>query len=282
MTAWLFFAILLLVTTAPLSSQTPAGPATERQADYVVGAQDVLIITSYDQDDLSGRFVVETDGSFTFPLVGRLAAGGLTLRQVEGLLKAQLVDGGFFRNPEITVTVDEYRSQKIYVLGEVRRPGVYPLSGVMRLVEALATADSTLPTAGPEIVIIPAADPAAPQEGDDPQDDASRVTRVSLNDLQNGDARQNVVLRDGDTILVPRAEEVYVFGEVRNPGAYPLRQEDTTVLQALSLAGGLTDRGATGRIEIVRIVDGEKVEVSAELTDMVLPGDTVVVPQRFF
>ena len=79
-----------------------------------------------------------------------------------------------------------------------------------------------------------------------------------------------------------RAESVYVFGHARNPGAYPLRQKDTTVLQALSLAGGVTDRGSTRRIKIVRIVEGEKEEFSAELTDFVLPHDTVVVSERFF
>ena len=86
---------------------------------------------------------------------------------------------------------------------------------------------------------------------------------------------QNVALKDGDTIFVPRAESVYVFGQVKNPGAYALQQRDTTVLQALSLAGGVTERGATGRIKIVRIKKGKTVEVKVKLTDTVRPGDTI-------
>jgi polysaccharide export outer membrane protein len=91
-----------------------------------------------------------------------------------------------------------------------------------------------------------------------------------------------VALRSGDTVFVLRAENVYVFGQVKNPGAYPLRQKNTTVLQALSLAGGVTDRGSTGRIQIVRIVNGKKVELRAALTDFVEPRDTIVIPERFF
>lgn len=267
--------VLLALSASPLAAQQEGAAAAASQADYVIGAQDVLVITSYDQDDLSGRFIVEVDGTFTYPMLGRVRAGGMTLRQIEGMLRRELVDGGFFKNPQITVAIDQYRSRKIYVLGEVRKPGIYPISGTMRLVEALALADSTLPTSGPEVVVIP--------NGDDPSQPAEeRTVRISLGDLENGDVTLNVLLHDGDTILVPRAEEVYVFGEVRNPGAYPVRQEEMTVLQALSLAGGTTDRGATGRIDIVRVVDGERVEIRAELTDAVQPGDTVVVPQRFF
>ena len=268
------FVIVALLAAIPAAAQQSATGTAAPSPDYLIGSQDALVITSFDQSDLSGRFVVETDGTFAFPLLGRVRAGGMSLRQFEGSLRQQLVGGGFFKNPQIAVAVDQYRSRKIYVLGEVRKPGIYAISGPMRLVEALALADSTLPTAGPEIVIIPSSDDPSPGE--------DRVLRVSLTNLENGNIGLNVPLNDGDTVLVRRAEEVYVFGEVKNPGAYPLRQEDMTVLQALSLAGGVTDRGATGHIEIVRIVEGTRQEVSVDLTDPVLPGDTVVVPQRFF
>src|ERR1700733_3056615 len=94
--------------------------------DYVVGPQDVLTITSYDQADLSGKFTVEADGTFAFPMIGRVKAGGLTLRALEAELKKQLVDGGFFRDPQVTVAVETYKSQKIFIMGEVRQPGPYP------------------------------------------------------------------------------------------------------------------------------------------------------------
>lgn len=249
--------------------------------DYVVGPQDVLMITSYDQADLSGKFSVEADGTFTYPLIGRVKAGGLTLREVEAQLKKQLVEDGYFRKPQITVAVEQYKSQKVFVVGEVRMPGSYPLSGEMNLVEALARAGSTLPTASGEAVIVHAGEsasgPTLPT-----QDDAKGIVRVNLRDLENGVFSQNTVLRDGDTIFVPRAESIYVFGQVKNPGAYLLQQKNTSVLQALSLAGGVNDRGSTSRIRIVRIVKGEKKELGVKLTDLVLPGDTIVVPERFF
>ena len=213
----------------------------------------------------------------------------MTLRAVEGTLKKNLANQGFFKDAQITVAIEQYRSQKIYIVGEVRTPGAYPMSGNMRLVEALALAGSTLPTASGEAVVVhPSNDsvvvePARATDINDPANgSADRLARVDLRELENGDLNQNVALRNGDTIFVLRAENVYVFGQVRNPGAYPLRQRNTTVLQALSLAGGVTDRGATGRIQIVRIVNGKKMELRGTLTDFVEPRDTVVVPERFF
>lgn len=274
---------------APAPTAKPAPQATQpaepTQASYVVGPQDVLIITSYDQPELTGKFTVETDGSFTYPLIGRVRVNGITLREVETLLKATLVEKGFFIDPQLSVAIELYRSQKIYVVGEVRTPGAYPLSGDMRLVEALALAGSTTPTASGEAVIVRAANEAVvvdaarlPANDTDP----NAVVRVDLRELENGDLTQNVPLRSGDTIFVLRAESVYVFGQVKSPGAYPLRQKNTTVLQALSLAGGVTDRGSVGRIQIIRIVDGKKQEMKADLTDFVLPRDTIIVPERFF
>ncbi len=275
-------ALIGLLAVASLAGQTKPEPVTPQVSDYVVGPQDVLTITSYDQADLSGKFVVEADGTFTYPMIGRIRAGGLTLRQVEAQLKAQLKNDGYFKNPQVTVAVETYKSQKIFIVGEVRAPGTYPLSGDMNLVEAIARAGSTLPTASGEVIIVHPASPSVLGPTLPTQDPEANIVRVDLRDLQNGVFSQNAALRDGDTIFIPRAESVYLFGQVRNPGAYALQQKNTSVLQALSLAGGVTDRGATGRIRIVRIVKGEKKEIDVKLTDIVQPGDTVVVPERFF
>jgi polysaccharide export outer membrane protein len=288
-----FYATLLVSAQAPPPATPSLQPAeaqpAQGAASYIVGAQDVLIITSYDQPELTGKFTIESDGSFTYPYIGRVNVGGMTLRAVEGTLKKNLANQGFFKDAQITVAIEQYRSQKIYIVGEVRTPGAYPMSGNMRLVEALALAGSTLPTASGEAVVVhPSNDsvvvePARATDINDPANGSSdRLARVDLRELENGDLNQNVTLRNGDTIFVLRAENVYVFGQVRNPGAYPLRQKNTTVLQALSLAGGVTDRGATGRIQIVRIVKGKKMELRGTLTDFVEPRDTVVVPERFF
>lgn len=269
-------AVLLLLAVIGIGAQ-----AQTQQADYVVGAQDVLAIQVFDQADLGGRFPVETDGSLSFPLIGRVSVGGLTLREVEKLLRERLADG-YFKNPQVSVAVEQYRSQRVFIVGEVRSPGTYPLTGDMTLIEALSKAGSTTQTAaGVAVVVRPKsgkeiAGPVMP-EGENSAD----VTNVDIRALQSGRLSQNVILRDGDTIYVPQAEQLYVFGQVRSPGSYIIQRE-TTVLQALSLAGGVTDRGATGRIRIVRMVDGKKIEVKATLSDPVKPGDTVIVPERFF
>src|SRR4051794_22822840 len=266
-----------LLSTTRVSAQSGAPPVS----DYVIGPQDILAITCYDQTDMTGKFTVEADGTFTYPLIGRVKAGGKTMRGLESSIRKQLVDDGYFRNPQITVAVDTYKSQKVFIVGEVRAPGTYPLSGDMTLVEALARAGSTMPTASGEAVIVHAGENASGPTMPSP-DDAKDLVRVNLRDLENGVIASNAALKDGDTIFVPRAQSVYVFGQVKSPGAYGLQQQNTTVLQALSLAGGVTDRGAMNRIAIIRIVNGDKKEIKAKLTDIVQAGDTIVVHERFF
>lgn len=275
-----------------LSAQTPSYQPPGQPVvvhNYVVGPHDVLHITSYDQPSMTGKFAVEADQTFTYPLVGRLRAGGLTLREVEAELENQLTVGGFFKSPEIMVTIEQYKSQKIFIVGEVRTPGAYSMSGDMRLVEALALAGSTLPTAAGEAVIVPSgADSMLLKPGQDagsavdPRGPHKAVIRVNLRELQNGAFAQNVALKGGDTVFVLRAENIYVFGQVRNPGAYALPSDVTTVLQGLSLAGGVTDRGSTSRVEIVRVVGGDQKKMKVKLDETLMPGDTIVVPQRFF
>jgi polysaccharide export outer membrane protein len=109
----------------------------------------------------------------------------------------------------------------------------------------------------------------------------SEVFRVSLLELQSGNPERNIALKAGDTVFFPRAAQVYVMGSVARPGPYRF-QEGMTVLQALTLAGGATARGSAGRAKVIRIVDGRKVEKKAKATDLVLPEDTLVVPERFF
>jgi polysaccharide export outer membrane protein len=105
--------------------------------------------------------------------------------------------------------------------------------------------------------------------------------RVDLTALQDGVLDDNPLLRDGDTIAIPRAAPVYVFGHVARPGEYTAGR-DATVRQVLSLAGGVSQRGAEGRIRIMRLKDGQEHEIKAALDDRVRPGDTIIVPERYF
>src|SRR5688572_13361756 len=153
--------------------------------NYIVGPQDVLAIALYDQQDLSGKYTVEADGTFTFPLIGRVKAGGSTLRDVEQALRIALADG-FFKNPQVSVAVEQYRSQRVYVMGEVRSPGPYPLVGDMTLIEALARAGSTTEHAAGEALIVRPADagraagPVLPE-----QENGAGVIRVDIKALQS-------------------------------------------------------------------------------------------------
>lgn len=263
-----------------LSGLFPAEPAAQSAANYTIGARDVLMIQVFDQPELGGKYAVEADGTFSFPLVGRIKAAGRTLRQFEEDLKKKLADG-YFRNPQVSVTVDEYKSQQIFVIGEVRSSGAVPLTGGMTLVEAIARAGSTLASASGEVIVVRAPQGAAGGPLLPSERGAAEVFRATIRDLEAGSLKQNIDLQDGDTLYVPRAESAYVFGQVRNPGAYSI-QKDTTVLQALSLAGGVTEHGAINRITIVRVVKGEQKELKAKLTDIVKPGDTIKVPERYF
>ena len=277
----LFLAVVVvLLACKPVSTQS--------SGDYVIGPQDVLVITVFHEPDLDGNYAVELDGTFTFPFIGRVKAGDLTLRQFEDELKTLLADG-FLKKPQVTVAVQQYRSQRIFVVGEVNQPGAYPLTGDMTLIEALAIAGSATIGASNEAIVVrpkegressgpimPGADPA----GNEDDDDVVKIT-VDLHALQSGQLSQNVQLRDGDTIFVPRAETIYLVRHVNRAGAYPIARE-ITVLQALALAGGVSQFGSTGRIEIVRIVDGKELRIKAALTDPVRPGDTIIVPERYF
>jgi polysaccharide export outer membrane protein len=257
----------------------PAAVFGQSSGDYVIGPQDVLTVAVFDQTDLGGKYSVELDGSFTFPLVGRVKAGGMTIRDFEVELTKKLSDG-FFKNPQVTVAIEQYRSQRVFVTGEVRTPAAYALTGDMTLIEALAKAGSTTQFASDEVVVVRGGKDA--QVAAAPDAAGKETVRVNLKDLQSGaGTARNVELRDGDTIYVARAELVYVFGQVKTPGSYPIKT-DTTVLQALSLAGGVVPTGAMNRTKVIRTLAGEKKELKVELTDTVQPGDTLVVPERFF
>jgi polysaccharide export outer membrane protein len=250
-----------------------AAPVAQHQ-EYLVGPQDVLTVAVWNQPTLSGRFTVESDGTFVYPLLGAVRAAGLTVRDIEADLTKRLEEG-YVRAPQLRVTVDQHRSQRVLVLGEVRTPGSYPLTGRMTLVEALALAGSTTPRAGDDLVVIR----AAPDAGDGAE--TSEISHIPLEAVPGLAEGREMLLRDGDLLFVPAAPTVHVFGAVRSPGEYPLRKH-ARVLQVLALAGGLSDRGSRRDIRIVRMKAGETIELKAQLNDAVEPGDVIVVGERFF
>jgi polysaccharide biosynthesis/export protein len=265
--------------TAPAAQAAVRG--TQDPGAYQISRQDVLNITVFEQPELNGKYTVDSDGTVAFPLVGRVRAAGTTVRQVEVELRRLLVDG-FFKDPHVSVTLDQFRGRRVFVFGGVNAPGMYPLPDGATLIEILAKAGYA---GASEVVVVRtpgATGPVLPSDNGN-----SQVIRVNLRelekDVEDGVLSRNVMLQDADTIYVPRVDRnrVFVSGEVKNPGAFSV-PEGTTVLQLLSLAGGVTEAASTSRIKIIRIVDGKKKEIKVKLEALVEPGDTVVVPTRFF
>ena len=282
MCAAVFFAVFLQAQQPALPSAPQVGPppSTQGQPDYTVGLQDVLSIAVLGESDLTRTVAVDADGTFDFPYVGRVRAAGLALRAIKALIEKKLVEGGYFVSPQVSVEVAKYRSQNVYILGEVRVPGQYALTGSMTLLQILAAAGSpTSAAAGYVVITRPAGvQPLLPEA----ETGGGSSLRVTFKELQSGQVPEGFALRDGDSINVPRAESVYVMGQVKAPGPYVI-EGSLTVMQAIAMAGGPTDRGALGRIRIARRVGDEVEEVkNVKLSDLVRPGDTITVPQRYF
>lgn len=268
-----------LMLAAILGSQAPAA-SVPRATEYVVGPQDVLKVTVFGVAELTREVTVDTDGTFDFPLIGRVKAAGRTVHAIEADLKAQL-SKGYLVNPNVNVDVGAYRSQIVYVLGEVRTPGRLTLAGNASIMSALAEAGFTT-NAGSYVIVSHRPSGASSSDGPVlPSDASGGQVRISRKDLEMGRA-MDVRLQDGDTIFVPKAETFFISGFVRSPGSYAIDGE-LNVLQALALAGGATEQAAQNRITIDRVLDGKLTRIKIKgLTDPVKPGDTIVVPRRFF
>jgi len=274
----------LILSLAVLVSVQAAGPAPQPPSStaYVIGPNDVLGIKVLGEADLSGTYSVDSDGTIRFPFLDRVPVGGKTVQEIEFALTKMLADG-FLNRPQVSVVITSYRSRSIYVLGEVRNPARYNIEGQTTLLEVIAQAGSFTSNAAQTINVLRYKDglsgvvAGAPVIPGDPR--GAEILRVSQADLREGRLAANIILQDGDTIFVPTAEKFYVMGYVKQPGQFVL-EPGMTVRQAISVAGGLTERGSDRRIKIIRKVNGKDVELDAEMSDPVRPNDTIRVPQR--
>jgi polysaccharide biosynthesis/export protein len=274
----LLLVISLLAGVSTLTfGQTPTRPSQE----YRVGPKDVLKITVWGHDDLSRQVVVSADGSFQFPLVGDIRAAGLTPGGVETLLR-DLLGKDYLVNPQVSVSVQEYRSQRVFVLGEVEKPGTYAMTGQTMLLDVLSQAGGPGKSAGRQVVVV-----RFPlSEGPLTPGAANSVTlRANLKRLLDGDAGENIPLQNGDTVFVPKLTSFFVLGEVIRQGAYAIEKE-TSALEAVTLAGGFTDRAAPAGSKILRKrADGTQESLDVDLTTakarevLLAEGDTLLVPR---
>jgi polysaccharide biosynthesis/export protein len=269
---------LMSMSLAALVLLAPGASADE----YRVGARDLLEIVVVGESELSGKYTVRADGSFEFPLVGTVKIGGLTATEIETRLR-QLLGDGYLRYPQVSVRVLDFESQRIFVGGDVAKAGNVRLTGSLTLLEALAQAGGVEPTAGSDVFVLRRFTDGGPITGPvvAGQPGVREIARVSLEDLQSGRATDNVGLQNGDTIFVPKAGSIYVKGAVNNPGPLPY-QRGLTIMEAINAAGGETKEGKPASAEIERIVGGEKKRLKTKPTDPLKPGDTVIVPTRWF
>ena len=298
--------ILLLLLLGPSQAPAPAPgtpaagfqpeaadgrPAGSASPGYRIGPGDVLQIAVYGHEELAGTSVVQPGGSFLFPLIGQVAAAGATTQEVESRIVKQLARG-FVRDAQVSVMVRDYRSKVVYVVGDVARPGTYPLAGETRIVEILSRA-GPLQTAGSEVLIVRPVEqggrPVLPAEvtrrpgaaGAPGAAVNARVLRVNVRAIQRGQLSENVALEANDTVFVPPAEQIFVTGEVRNPGAFPFR-EGITARQAVALAGGFGENASKGGAQVVRETAGKVRTQKVKLDEQLQPGDTVVIKKAWF
>ena len=283
----LFSAVLGLLT--PGFAQSPAGSAIGVAGSYKVGPGDVLDIAVFEVEELSKTAAVGAAGGISLPMLGEIPVAGMTTREIETDLERRYAVK-YLKDPQISVSVKEFRSQPVSVIGAVEKPGVYQLQGSRRLIEVLAMAGGFAPDVGatitisrrphgdaaeavefltanlPESLANDLAANAAPASSSSPEIEVS--VRALLR-MSGGDAH-NPFIEPHDVIRVSKAGLIYVMGAVEKPGGFPIKDQETlTVLRAVSLASGTARHAAPQKARLIRGVDGAKQEIPVRIHDMV-------------
>lgn len=272
----LAFALLLAAPVQQPQPQVSAPTGPLGPAEYLVGAQDVLAVTVQGVDTLTREVTLDQDGSFDFPLIGRVNAGGKGVRALEADIRARLIDKKLLTNPIVNVEVKAFRSQNVYVFGQVSRAGMFKIAGNANLMAVLAEAGFNNKS-GSVITITRWPKGMKPTGGSAANAPNADVIKVSRKDLEFGRA-QSILLQDGDTITVPEADKITIQGEVRTTGVFDLDGE-ITLLQALAIAGGVTDKGAKNRIEILREGVAKPLK-NVPMSEKIKPNDVITVPKK--
>lgn len=264
-------ALLLL-----LASLSIAGP----EDDYTLGPRDVIKVTVWGQEDLSKEYPVDSDGFVAFPLVGRVQAAGLTTKQFANRL-TELLEKDFLVNPQVLVSVKNFLSKKVYVMGEVERRGAYYLSKPTTLLDILSEAGGLSKSASRQLVLVRSHGAQTSGKG------GNTILRLNVDKIQAGDVAENVRLEDEDMILVSKGHAYFVLGEVKAGGTFPLDKE-TSMLEAITLAGGFTSTAAPAGVKLVRRgSDGKEETLAVDLSGTIpkdrdikiRDGDTLLVPK---
>jgi polysaccharide export outer membrane protein len=244
------------VDSAPMTDATPtkAAPAPNADREVRLGPGDLLEIRVYGVPDLSQDMRVSASGELDMPLIGTVNIGGMTPRQAENELETRLKGGGFLKDPHVTIFPKELATQGITVLGEVQKPGIYPMLGARRLFDMISAAGGTTARAGKEVTITRRNDP-----------DHTIHLQMSNDPAKSLDS--NVDIYPGDTVVVGRCGVIYVVGDVMRPAGFALdTNEKVTVLQALALAGGANPTARLNSARIIRKTGAGQKEIPMELS----------------
>ena len=235
------------VTSKTTNGLLQDAAAAGKLHDLHIGIGDLLQITMFGTQDFNADFRVSSSGNISLPPLGLVHVAGMSTSEAERSIERQLVEGGFYREPRVSVFEKEYVTQGVSILGEVKNPGVYPLLADRRLLDLLSQAGGLTPNASKTVSVTHAG-----------QNTPSVVT---LSPDPEFAATSNPAILTGDTIVVATAGVVYVIGNVNKPGGYPMTDSQITVLQALALAGGNSPMAALDRAQIVRQVNGARESV---------------------
>ncbi len=248
-------------------------PASAFAQDFIVGEGDVLKVTVYGHSDLDATVRIGGDGSVVMPLLGPVEVTGLPVSEIAKKMTGLFADG-YLINPQVSVFVEEFRSKRAVILGQVQKPGLYELPGQTTLLELISKAGGLKEDAGAKVVI-------KRKSGAGTKDED--VVTIDLKRLvEQGEISLNLQVQDGDSIYINKAGVFFVTGEVKKPASYKV-EEDTTVIKAITMAGGLTDKASATNIKIIRKKEGrEEIFQKVKMDDPVLPDDVIVVPESFF
>jgi polysaccharide export outer membrane protein len=253
-----------------------AKPAIVKPADVDqsrIGAGDTIRITVYQSPDLSLETRVNEGGAISYPLLGRVQLGGLTINAAEAHLASELKRRDFVKDPQVIIVVTQVRANQVNVLGQVGRPGRYPLDLVgMRMTEVLALAGGVVAGAGSDTVIVQGQRDGHPfrHEADLPKLFAP------------GGSADDIVMMPGDTIWVDRAPQIYMYGEIQKPGVMRL-ERGMTVMQAVAAGGGATPRGTLKGLKVTRRgADGKMQTLEPSMEDTLKDGDVVFIRESLF
>ena len=240
--------------------------------DYVLGEGDILNVTVYDHPDLKTKVRISGDGKITLPLIGQVKAANASVNELSDKIESLLADG-YIINPQVSIFVESFKSRKATILGEVDSPGLYEIEGYTTLLELISTAGGLTKNAANKVIV----------HRKFPSSQKEENIEINLRQLmEEGTDSQNIQIVDGDNVFVPKKEVFYVTGEVKKPASYNY-EDGLTVIQALTMAGGVSDKGAPGRIKVIRKIDGrEKLLEDVKMDQAIQPNDVVVVPESYF